>query len=203
MVYIACISPGDTISRFGFHIVDGWNWNKFSGKEVTIVAFTNCDSVRLYLNNHSLGSRNLNESKNAVLTWKVPFETGELKAEAYINGKIAAENILRTTGKPEKIILESDRPSIHGDGEDIASVKIFVTDKQGNIVPDTDNEITIRVTGAGINAGIGNGDSNNIEPYKSDHHSVFEGKARVYIQSNGKKGTIEIEASSKGLQSVV
>ena len=80
-------------------------------------------------------------------------------------------------------------------------MKILVTDNEGNIVPDAGNEITINVTGAGINAGIGNGDSNNIEPYKSDHHSVYEGKARLYIQSNGNKGSIKIEASSKGLQS--
>lgn len=201
IIHITTISPEDTVNRFRFHVVDGWNWSKFDGKDITVLAFTNCDSVILYLNNRSLGSRNLSDSKNAVLSWKVPFEKGELKAEAYNKGKIAAENILKTTGDPEKITLDSDRSSIHADGEDIASVKILVTDKDGNIVSDAENEITIKVTGAGINAGIGNGDSNNIEPYKSDHHSVYEGKGRLYIQSNGKKGSIKIKASSKGLQS--
>ena len=155
------------------------------------------------MNDHSLGSQKLSESKNAVLRWKVPFEPGELKAEAYMNGKIAAEDILKSSGEPYKIVLVSDRPSIHADGEDIASVKILVTDSKEIIVPYADNEITIHVTGAGINAGIGNGDNTNIEPYKSDHHSVFEGKARLYIQSNGNEGSIKIEASSKGLQRAV
>ena len=201
IIHITTISPEDTVNRFRFHVIDGWNWSKFTGKDVTVLAFTNCDSVILYLNNHPLGSQILSESKNAVLSWNIPFEAGELKAEAYNKGKIVAENILKTTGDPEKIILDSDRSSIHADGEDIAGVKILVTDNEGNIVPDAGNEITINVTGAGINAGIGNGDSNNIEPYKSDHHSVYEGKARLYIQSNGNKGSIKIEASSKGLQS--
>lgn len=201
IIHITTISPEDTVNRFRFHVVDGWNWSKFVGKDVTVLAFTNCDSVILYLNNQSLGSRNLSDSKNAVLSWKVPFKPGELKAEAYINGKITANNILKTTGEPDKIILDSDRSSIHADGADIASVQILVTDKEGNIVPDANNQITINVTGAGKNAGMGNGDSNNIEPYKSNHHGVYEGKARLYIQSDGSKGSIEIEASSKGLQS--
>ncbi len=200
LVHLTCISPEDTISRFRFHVVDSWNWREFAGKDISVLVFTNCDSVRLYLNNRLISSHNRGDSKNGVLSWKVPYKSGELKAETYNNGIIAAENILKTTGKPERIILESDRSLIHADMEDIASVKILVTDKQGNVVPDADNEVSIDVTGAGINAGIGNGDSNSIEPYKSDHHSVYEGKARLFIQSNGKKGTIEIKASAEGLQ---
>ncbi len=110
-----------------------------------------------------------------MLQWKVPYEPGELKAVAYQNGEEAAENILKTAGEPNKIILLSDRSSIQADGNDIASIKILVADKMGSIVPYADNDIKIRVTGAGINAGIGNGDSNNTEDYKSDHHKVYRG----------------------------
>ena len=201
MVHITTVSPEKEESRWGYNLADNWNWDKFTGKEITVLVFTNCDSVRLYLDNKLLGSQKLSEAKNRVLSWKVPFEPGELKAEAYLNGKVAAENILKTAGKPDKIILERDRLSINADGQDMASVKFLVTDKDGNVVPDADNKITIKVTGAGINAGIGNGDSNNLEPYKSDHHSVFEGKACLYVQSNGKKGQVKIEVRSEGLQS--
>ena len=197
MVYISCIAPGEKDNSF--NLVESWDWEKFEGKDVSVSAFTNCDSVNLFLNNHSLGSMTLSDSGNAVLRWKVPFESGVLKAVAYKDGKEAAEIALRTTGKPERIILESDRSSIHSNGEDIAGVKILIKDNQGNIVPYADNEITINVTGNGINAGIDNGDASNIELFKSDHHHVYQGRARIYIQSNGKKGTIQIEATSKGL----
>ncbi len=156
--------------------------------------------MNLFLNGKSLGVRKLSETKDAMLQWKVPYEPGELKAVAYQNGEVAAENNLKTAGEPNKIILKSDRPLIKADGQDIASIKILVTDKAGNIVPYADNEVEIKINGRGVNAGIGNGDSNDIEDYKSDHHKVYEGKARLYIQSNGEKGEIKIQAASKGLK---
>ena len=72
-------------------------------------------------------------------------------------------------------------------------------DRDGNIVPYADNQVTINITGAGFNAGFGNGDNKNIEPYKDDNHQVYQGKARVFIQSNGQKGAIQIEVTSKEL----
>ena len=197
MVHISCVSPEETNDRFRH--VDSWNWDKFAGKEISVVAFTNCDKVNLYLNDRLLGSQELTDSNNAVLNWKVPFEPGVLKAIAYKNGEKAAENILKTTGKPDRIILESDRSSIYADGKDIASVKVLVMDRDGNIVPYADNQVTINITGAGFNAGFGNGDNKNIEPYKDDNHQVYQGKARVFIQSNGQKGAIQIEVTSKEL----
>ena len=197
MVHISCVSPEETNDRFRH--VDSWNWDKFAGKEISVVAFTNCDKVNLYLNDRLLGSQELTDSNNAVLNWKVPFEPGVLKAIAYKNGEKAAENILKTTGKPDRIILESDRSSIYADGKDIASVKVLVMDRDGNIVPYADNQVTINITGAGFNAGFGNGDNKNIEPYKDDNHQVYQGEARVFIQSDRQKGAIQIEVVSKGL----
>jgi len=76
-----------------------------------------------------------------------------------------------------------------------------VMDRDGNIVPYADNQVTINITGAGFNAGFGNGDNQNLESYKSNHHKVFQGKARVFIQSNSENGAVRIEAVSEGLQS--
>ncbi|HKI44389.1 MAG TPA: glycoside hydrolase family 2 TIM barrel-domain containing protein [Balneolales bacterium] len=200
MVYIACVAP-ETGNRNRYpHVTERWNWDEFRGKDVTVVAYTNCTSVRLYLNGKSLGSKGLSESKDAILKWTVPYRPGELKAVAYRDGKVVAQHILQTAGKPYKIILKSDRTDVHADGEDIASVKILVTDKNGIVVPYASNEIRISVSGAGVNDGIGNDDSNDIEPYKSDHHKVFEGKARIYILSNDKKGAIHLDAVAKGLK---
>jgi beta-galactosidase len=146
-----------------------------------------------------LGTQELADSNKAVLKWKVPFEPGILKAMAYKDGEKTSEDILKTIGKPAKIILESDVSLINANGKDIASVKILIADDEGNVVPYADNEVTIKISGAGLNAGFGNGDNKNIESYKDDNHKVYQGKARLFVQSNGKKGTIQIEATSKGL----
>lgn len=199
MVYISVLSPEDSLNRFRFNLVESWSWEDYQGKEISVLAFTNCDKVELYLNGNSLGTKKFSEAEHGMLQWKVPYEAGTLTAKAFRDGEIVAEHVLKTAGKPDKIILESDQSSITADGKDIASIKILVTDNEGNIVPYADNEVTIQVTGAGKYIGLGNGDSNNIESYKNDHHNVFQGKARLFIQSNGEKGAIQIEAKSKGL----
>lgn len=209
MVYISAVSPEDSLNRYRFNLIESWNWEDYYRKNISILAFTNCDSVELFFqtkadhpsaeNENSLGTRSLKETKHAMLNWEVPFNPGILKARAYKNGKAAAEYVLKTTGRPEKIILESDGSSIYADGEDIASVKVLVVDHDGNVVPDADIEVTINVTGAGFNAGLGNGDNKNTESYKDNRHHVYQGKARLFIQSNGQKGDIQIEAASNEL----
>ena len=32
------------------NFLENWNWDKFRGKEITVIAFTNCEKVTLYLN---------------------------------------------------------------------------------------------------------------------------------------------------------
>lgn len=199
MVHISCISPEKTDERHQINLIDSWNWEKFVNKEISVVVFTNCDKVSLYLNDILLGTQEMSDSNKTMLNWKIPFKPGTLKAIAYRNGKKVAEDILKTAGKPYKIVLESDRNSINAN-HDIASVKILVTDENGNIVPYADNEFTISVSGAGINAGIDNGDNKSIENFKDDHHHVYQGKARLFIQSIGEKGTIKIKVVSKGLK---
>jgi beta-galactosidase len=209
MVYISAISPEDSLNRYRFNLIESWNWEDYSGKNIPVLVFTNCDSVELFFqpkadqpsaeNDNSLGIRSFKGTKHAMLNWEVPFNPGTLKALAYKNGKAAAEYVLKTAGKPDKIILDSDRSSIYADGKDIASVKVLVMDRDGNIVPYADNQVTINITGAGFNAGFGNGDNQDLESYKSNLHKVFKGKAHVFIQSSGEKGVIQIEAMSEGL----
>ncbi len=191
----------DNKRRFRAPVVESWNWGQFKGKNITVVAYSNGTSVQLFLNGKSLGTKKMSDFSDHVIKWEVPYKPGKLKAVAYRNGEKISEHVLRTAGKPYRIKLVSDRIKIHADNEDMASVKILVADKDGNIVPFADNEVHIKVSGAGFNNGIGNGNSNDIESYKTNHHKVFEGKARIYIMSNGRKGAIHIDAESKGLKS--
>ena len=120
-----------------------------------MLTFTNCDKVSLFLNDRLLGSQVMSDTNKAVLNWSIPFEPGVLKAVAYQNGKEVAENILKTAGEPNRIILESNDTSIKADGKDFVSVNILVKDSEGNIVPHAENEITISINGVGVNVGFG------------------------------------------------
>ncbi|AFN74219.1 glycoside hydrolase family 2 sugar binding protein [Melioribacter roseus P3M-2] len=200
MVFVSVTPPYDTLNRFRFNTVESWNWDNYKEKELQVVAFTNCDSVRLLLNNRMISTKKLSDAEDAMIFWKVKYESGELTALAYRNGKVVAKHIIKTASEPESIILKSDRSSIEADGKDIARIEIIVVDKNGNRVPYADNIVETEVVGEGINIGFGNGDSKNLESFKSNAHSVYRGRARLFVQSNGNKGKIIVRAKSKNLK---
>ena len=67
------------------HLLPHWNWK--AGQLVDVVAYTNCDEVKLYLNDTFLESKDFKSTKKLSLRWKVPFNQGVLRAEGYLNGQ--------------------------------------------------------------------------------------------------------------------
>ena len=111
------------------HILPHWNWpEEFKGKEIPVWAYTNADSVELFLNDTSLGTRDWTGVKETHLAWQVPYAPGTLRAVARKGGKVVAEDRVETTSAPARIELQVDRASIRADGQDLAFVT--VTDRR-------------------------------------------------------------------------
>ena len=55
------------------HLLPHWNWEEFAGKEIPVWAFTNADSVELFLNGKSLGMREGSDMKcSCTMNGKCP-----------------------------------------------------------------------------------------------------------------------------------
>ena len=128
-------------------------------------------------------------------------ESGTLRAVAYNDGKQVATYEMRTAGEPHQIRLKPNRSEIRANDKDISSVEVLVTDENGVVVPDAEHMINFEVEGAGQNIGVGSSNHNSLEPYKADHRKVYNGRARIVIQSNGEEGDIVLRATSDNLQS--
>ncbi|MFL5788107.1 MAG: DUF4982 domain-containing protein, partial [Flavisolibacter sp.] len=161
--------------------------------------YNHADEVELFLNGQSLGTRNkMNDDLH--VKWRVPFTPGILKAVSKKDGKIVLTQVIKTAGKPAKIILTSDRKSIHADGKDLAFITVKIEDKDGNIVPDADNQVRFTITGNGFLAGVDNGSQTSMESFKASERKAFNGLCLAVIQSNGKNGPVSLKAVSDGLQ---
>lgn len=171
-----------------------WNWE--SGKELTVQAFTNCDSVQLFLNGEHLETKELKRGEKPELLWKVKYQAGEIKAIAYNAGKKECESVLQTAGKAYRIVLESNRDTIVADGLDLAYIRVKIVDQNGVVVPSATHNIKFSVQGCAINAGVANGDVNSDELWQADTRSVFNGDCQLIIRSNREIGAIKIKASS-------
>lgn len=179
------------------HIFPHWNWTP--GKIVDIWAYyNNADEVELFLDGKSLGVKKKANDELHV-KWRVPFESGTLKAISRKNSRIVLTREIKTAGKPYKIELLADRKLIKADGKDLSFVTVRILDKAGNLVPDADNLIKFSVAGAGSLAATDNGYQADTMSFKSNNRKCWKGIALAIIKSTEKKGNITLKVSSSGL----
>ncbi len=112
------------------HLFPHWNWAGREGSEIKVAAYTNCDSVELFLNGESLGRKQVDPIEMAE--WGVVYQPGRLKAVGYREGKIVAECFVETTGPAVAIGLEIhssfDASTIATDGESAIPVTTVAMD---------------------------------------------------------------------------
>lgn len=189
------------------HILPHWNWEGREGKITPVHVYTSYESAELFVNGKSYGvqkkSKDSREFRRYRLIWdNVIYQPGEIKVVALDKaGEPAKQKIVKTTGKPKKIVLTVDRIKIKADGEDLAYVTAEVVDVNGLLCPTAQNELTFRVTGAGFLRATGNGNSSDITPFKSNKRKLYNGKCLVIINAGEKNGYLTIEADGLGMES--
>ena len=180
------------------HLFPHWNWQE--GQEIDLwVYYNNADEVELFVNGHSQGIRRKGEGDFHV-SWRVAYEPGTVRAVSRKNGQVVAERLIHTAGAPARIRLTPDRTDIRCDGRDLCFVTVEVVDKDGNLCPWADNDVSFDVQGAGFIAGVDNGSPTSLERFKDNHRRAFYGKCLVVIQNDGQKGSIRLKATADGLE---
>ncbi len=181
------------------HIVPHWTWPGREGELTPVYVYTSYPEAELFVNGVSQGHHRkvLNptptdgaqdapvEGRYRLMWDNVVYHKGSLKVIAYDeNGNPAMEKVIKTAGKPAALKLSCDRTSLAPDGEDLAYVTVSVVDKDGNEVPYADNEVSVKVTGAGHFKAIANGDPTCLESFQTPRMHLFSGKLTVIVQSD-------------------
>lgn len=202
------------------HILPHWTWSDREGEVTPVFVYTNYPSAELFINGKSQGVRtkdmsvtvhnsgdslsvaNLKRQQRYRLMWMdTVYEPGTVKVVAYdAEGNAVAQKEIHTAGKPHHIELEADRIAIKADGKDLSFITVKVVDKDGNLCPMANNEITFKVKGAGSYCAGANGDPVSLESFQEPHMHVFSGMMTAIVSSSEEPGEIILEASSKGLK---
>jgi beta-galactosidase len=162
--------------------------------------FSNCDEVELFLNGKSLGTKPRPDDNASPRTWTTAFEKGTLKAVGRNKGKVVAEQQLTTAGKPAKIVLSVDKPSVENNWNDVVYITATVTDEKGNPCLTADNKIRFSAEGAGVVAAVDNADVSSAEPFNAAERWAYKGSCIAIIKASAATGTIKITAQADGLQ---
>lgn len=180
------------------HLFPHWNWAGMEGQEIDVWCHSNLDTVELFLNGKSLGSKTMQRDSHAA--WKVNYEPGVIEARGTRNGKVALTARRETTGEAAKIVLLPDRGTIRADGEDVSVVEVHVVDAHGRLAPRAGNEISFEISGNGKIIGVGNGNPTSHEPDKASHRRAFNGLCVAIVQAAKQAGDITVKATSPGLE---
>ncbi|MHA1369355.1 MAG: glycoside hydrolase family 2 TIM barrel-domain containing protein [Promethearchaeota archaeon] len=178
-------------------------WNFHDGDIIEVWAYTNCESVELFLNGRSLGEKRMDEYDDlAHVFWEnVKYEPGELKAVAKIKDKIAATRTVKTSGFPHHLSLKADRPEILANGEDLVYLTVTANDIDDNVVPTAENLITFTVEGPGEIIAVGNGNPISHEPFCDQQRHLFMGYALGILKSlKNKRGYITVHVNAPMLK---
>jgi len=183
------------------HILPHWNWPERIGQFTPVHVFTSGDEAELFLNGKSQGKKKRGEYEYRLRWDDVIFQPGELKVIAYKAGKKWAEEVVKTTGEAFQLKATADRNRIFADGKDLCFITIQITDKEGLLVPGSNNPIEFSIDGPGEIVATDNGDSYNFESFASHKREAFNGLAMVIVRSKaGEKGKIIVNAKSNGLK---
>jgi|GEM_PF-640587 len=178
-----------------------WTWPGYEGKELTVVAYSACDSVQLLLNDKVISTKNTSRATEFKAAWQVPYIPGTLKTKGYLNGAVIAESKLQTASTPARIHLSADRTTIEADGQDLSFVTVEITDKFGVLHPQYNDLINFRIEGEGTIEAVGNSNPRSVESFKQPFRKAYEGKCLVVVRSNKRAGQIILQATGKGLTS--
>ena len=202
------------------HLFPHWNWPERENQIIPVLAYTNCDTVELFLNGRSFGEKRLEFPRQGTsdgwnsyasprirpttadlhLSWDVPYEPGVLKAVGKKDGEIVITREVHTAGPPAEIRATFDTDELMADGADVAHLIVEIVDAEGNIVPMAENTVQFDVRGEGRIIGVGNGDPMDHDPHKGNQRKAFHGRCVAIIQSSRTPGDINIHVSAEGLK---
>ena len=171
------------------HLFPHWNW--IPGDEIDMWCYyNNADEVELFINGKSQGVRRKTDHqsegwKPGLCTeyhvgWRVTFDPGEVKVVAHKNGNVVGEQTIKTAGAPDHIRLSKDYV-----GKNTTFIVAEVVDKDGNLCPWAEDQITFSISGDGKILGTDNGCQTSMERFTSPMRKAFFGKCLVVVSGHG------------------
>jgi beta-galactosidase len=202
------------------HLFPHWNQTVPRGQVVAVRCYTNCDSVELFLNDRSLGTKGYwhppvgmvgdygqypprrsgpRTTSDLHLGWDVPYEPGTLRAVGRRGNQVVTTLEVATTGAAAAIRLSVDRSRIAADRRDVAHLTAEIIDAYGRVVPTGNNRVTWSVEGAGTYLGSDNGNMSDLQQYQLTERNAFQGRLLAMVRAGASPGAVKVNATSPGL----
>lgn len=150
-------------------------WDFSPGQIIDVRVCSNAKWVELFLNQKSLGLRELNDIR--VTDWQIPYEPGVLEVYAYDEDKkVIATDIRKSFGDVATLNLDY---TIFGE---LLFVTITAYDIDNNPVENANQRVIVEVGSDGELIALDNGDATDYDEYYSNNKRLFSGKLLAIIK---------------------
>ncbi len=178
-----------------------WTWPGQEGKPVNVVVYSELPEVELFLNDKSLGRKQVSAKSEYKAVYSLPYQPGTLKAVGYRQGQQAGLWILRTADAPAAAQLHSDRQQLRANGQDLAYITIELVDNKATPIyaQADDRMVSIDIEGAGQLIGTGNGKPTDVSSFQSGKRKTFHGRLVGVVRATTEPGEIVVRVKVDGL----
>lgn len=186
-------------SWYGPPLVSHWNQNADS---VDVYIFTNLDKVEVYMNGELYTSETASDYPADVVSLKVPYQEGEIKAVASSLNQSAVHS-LKTAGKPS--ILHADVVE-YNDDDDYDRIMQFVVsavDEDGVLCRVSDIVIKVEYEGKIDFLGSDNGDLSDHSLYTEDSRVLRDGRCLFIFKRKFDNAPYKVIFKAVGLEPFV
>ena len=180
-------------------------WNRPDGSKVNLMVYTNGDEAELLLNGKSLGRKqNPKDAKHRnQISWNdIDYKKGKIEAVAYRDGKAIARHALESSGKPVKLMVETDNSQWKADGQDLQHIRVTAVDSKGRRCLTYQDELTFEVEGDARIVAVTNGDMTSDELNAVNHRQLWQGQAMVILRAGQSPSKITLKTNSKTFKTV-
>ena len=170
---------------------ESWTWTSWEGKPIDVEVYTKFPEVSLYLNNKLIGTKQVNQESQFKAVFNVPYEAGELRAEA--GGKSVT---LTTARKPDHLRLTADKTVLKHDGQDLVFITVEWVDEQGHVCPNAAISCWATASGNGSILAFASADMKDFEPTTLPGVTTWKGRALLVVRSGKGKGKVNVTVKS-------
>lgn len=182
------------------HLLPYWDFNP--GQLIDISILSNLPQVELIVNGCSQGKVNLSGGSDIRASWQVPYAPGSIQAIGYDDqGNAVAWAQEESFGDATALRLTADRTQVDNSGRDLAFCTITAVDKDGHPVRNAVDAVRVTVEGSAELVGLDNGNSVDMDEYKTDCRQMFSGMLLAVVSGTGKPGKATVTVSAPGMQS--
>lgn len=162
--------------------------------QAVIEVYSNCQEVDVWINGEPQGRKPMPDNARPAV-YNVNYNQGIIDVRGYNDGVEAAKCFSVTVGDPQKIMIEKIGGHAGTSFDDVEILSVSVTDAEGNVCPNNDCRIELKVEGAELIA-VDNADVlAHDTSHKSSVFNTYQGRMNAYIRRTQATGKVTVTAT--------